>query len=93
MSREANLTISLLVATTVLATFHAHLPSLYELRRERTAPLDLGLRGTELQVIGTALIGGGAVSILARSFWPFAAAVLASASMLAQYEWGIQTQD
>jgi hypothetical protein len=44
-------------------------------------------------VIGTALIGGGAVSILARSFWPFAAAVLASASMLAQYEWGIQTQD
>lgn len=88
MSREAKIQLSLLVAFTSLGIFQAHLPKLYELRRDGGAELDPTLRGAEYQAAGMSLLIGALVAGVARTPWPLAAAAVAAGASVAQYEWG-----
>lgn len=90
MSREAQLSVSLLVAIAAGDVFRAYLPPLWKLREAGGTAADPDLRGAEAHGIGFGLLIGGAASAVVRSPWPLVAAGLMVGAMFAQYEWAMQ---
>lgn len=90
MSREARITLALMVSLAAAETFRSYLPPLWKLRDAGDTRRDLDLRGSEAHAIGYALVIGGVVGAIIRSPWPLYGALAAVAFSFAQYEWAMQ---